>query len=151
MSLESDIALLRDVPLFEDLTSDQLRLLAFGAEHRRLKKGETLFRAEARADAGFIIESGTVSLYRGRAGAQRLVGSFTAGTLLGEMALLTETRRAATAVTDTECEFIRIARPLFRRMLAEYPEIAAGLHDRLTERLLDLTTRIAELAPRFDD
>ena len=62
MSLESDIAVLRQVPLFADLTADQLRLLAFGAEHRRLKSGETLFRVAARADEGFVIVSGEITL-----------------------------------------------------------------------------------------
>ena len=61
MSLESDIAILRNVPLFEGLASDQLRLLAFGAERRRLAAGEIVFRQDAQADAGFVIASGTVN------------------------------------------------------------------------------------------
>ncbi|MCQ8781958.1 Crp/Fnr family transcriptional regulator [Mangrovibrevibacter kandeliae] len=149
MSLESDIAVLREVPLLADLTPDQLRLLAFGAEHRRLREGETLFRAEARADAGFVIASGRIALLRGKPGAQDVVGRYGPGALLGELALLTETRRPATAVSETDCEVIRITRPIFRRMLEEYPEIAADIHERLSARLVQMTAEITALEGRF--
>lgn len=151
MSLESDIAVLKEVPLFAELSGDQLRLLAFGAEHRRLRLGETLFRAAARADAGFVIVSGEVALMYGALGAERQVGSYGRGTLLGEMALLTETRRPATAVTRSDCDLIRVTRQLFRRMLEEYPEIAALLHERIGDDLARMTAEILTLEHRFEE
>ncbi len=39
MALSDDIQLLAQVPLFQGLESDQLRLIAFGAEHRNIPKG----------------------------------------------------------------------------------------------------------------
>ncbi|WP_244486805.1 cyclic nucleotide-binding domain-containing protein [Aureimonas sp. Leaf324] len=150
MSLESDMELLGGVSLFQDLTRDQLRLLAFGAEHRHLRSGEILFRAEARADAGFIVASGTVNLVDGEGDARRVVETAGPGSLLGEMALMADTRRPATAVTATDCDFIRISRPLFRRMLQEYPEIAAMLHARIAGELEAMTARILALSDVFD-
>ena len=153
MSLESDIAILRNVALFEALQTDQLRLLAFGAEHRRLGAGEFVFRQDARSDAGFVIITGTVALSRaGPSGkAERAIASFGPGTLLGELALITETRRPANARAETPCELIRIGRPLFRRMLEEYPEFALGLHQRLREQLATMTQNILSLDGRFSD
>lgn len=149
MSLESDIAVLGSVPLFAGLDGDQLRLLAFGAEHRRLRAGETLFRMAARSDAGFVVVSGEVELLRQKGKEQVSAGIFGPGTLLGEFALLTETRRPATAVTRTDCDFIRIARPLFRRMLEEYPEIALRLHERIADDLARMTAEILSLEDAF--
>ena len=149
MSLESDIAVLRDVPLFADLTADQLRLLAFGAEHRRLRSGETLFRAAARADAGFVVASGEVTLMAGPAGEERPVAHFGPGTLLGELALITETRRPASAIAATDCDLIHITRLLFRRMLEEYPEIAFALHEKLADQLGQMTVDLLALEERF--
>ncbi|SKA27891.1 cyclic nucleotide-binding domain-containing protein [Consotaella salsifontis] len=151
MSLESDIAILQGAALFESLTIDQLRLLAFGAEHRRLRPGETLFREEARSDAAFVIALGEVSLYRRRGGNLVHVGRFGPGTLLGELALITENRRPATAITESDCDLIRIPRALFLRMLQEYPEIALRLHDQIKDDLLDMTRRLAALEDRFTD
>ncbi|KAB0681445.1 cyclic nucleotide-binding domain-containing protein [Aureimonas leprariae] len=149
MSLESDIAVLASVPLFAGLDGDQLRLLAFGAEHRRLRRGETLFRMAARSDAGFVVVTGEVELLRQKGETQISAGVYGPGTLLGEFALLTETRRPATAVTRTDCDFIRIARPLFRRMLEEYPEIARKLHERIADDLARMTADILSLEDAF--
>jgi CRP-like cAMP-binding protein len=149
MSLESDIAVLGGVPLFAGFSGEQLRLLAFGAEHRRLRKGETLFRATARSDAGFVVAAGAVELFSLKNKEQVSVGVFGPGTLLGELALVTETRRPATAVTVADCDLIRIGRPLFRRMLEEYPEIALVLHERIAADLMRLTENILSLEDAF--
>jgi CRP-like cAMP-binding protein len=149
MSLESDIAVLRNVPLFEDLQVDQLRLLAFGGEHRRLHRDEFVFREDARSDAGLVIVSGEIALLRGPPERQIVAGTYGPGTLLGEMALITETRRPASARTLTDCDLIRITRPLFRRMLEEYPDYAAGLHAKLKARLAEMTGNILALEDRF--
>lgn len=151
MSLESDIEILGEVPLFASLSRDQLRLLAFGAERRRLREGETLFRAEARADAGFVIVSGQVKLMQGVGERERQAAVAGPVTLLGELALITETRRGMTAVIAADAEIIRIPRALFRRMLEEFPEIAERLHQEIAASLLDMTRRVAELEKRFDD
>ena len=150
MGLESDMDVLGEVPLFRELTRDQLRLLAFGAEHRQLRAGEILFRAEARADAGFVVAGGTVHLLEGEGAERRVGGSAERGTLLGELALLVETRRPVTAVAATDCDLIRIPRPLFRRMLTEYPEFAVSLEARLRAEFLDMSTRILALSPAFE-
>jgi CRP-like cAMP-binding protein len=150
MSLESDMEVLAEVPLFQELSRDQLRLLAFGAEHRALRAGEILFRAEARADAGFVVASGEVHLVEGEGEARRIAMTVGRGTLLGEMALMADTRRPTSAVTATDCDFIRISRPLFRRMLQEYPEIAVLLHQRIRDDFLAMAGRILDLGAVFD-
>ena len=149
MSLESDIAVLREVPLFADLTDDQLRLLAFGAEHRRLRQGEVVFRATARADAGFVVVSGEIALQKGATGSEQTLGRFGPGTLIGELALITETRRPANAVAASACDLIRITRTLFHRMLEEYPEIAFALHEKLADQLGQMTADILAMEERF--
>ena len=55
MALSDDIALLSKVPLFAGLADDKLRLMAFGAERRRLVEGQTLFREGTSADCGFVV------------------------------------------------------------------------------------------------
>lgn len=151
MSLESDIDILGGVALFADLTRDQRRLLAFGAEHRIVRAGEYLYREEARADAGFVLVAGEIDLVAGEGGNARILATVGPGTLLGELALVIETRRGSSAVTRTDCEVIRISRPLFRRMLQEFPEIAETLRERVASDLVDLTGAITRLESRFRD
>ncbi|MFZ2101855.1 MAG: cyclic nucleotide-binding protein, partial [Oricola sp.] len=48
-------------------------------------------------------------------------------------------------------QVVRINRSLFRRMLEEYPESAAVLHDRLSEQLHRLIGEIGALEDRFSE
>ena len=63
MALTDDIRLLSQVPLFRELDSDQLRLIAFGAERRSTSTGQELFRERSPAESAFIICRGSFDLY----------------------------------------------------------------------------------------
>src|ERR1043166_4968607 len=90
MSIEDDIAFLERVPTLALLGRDALRILAIGAESRYLHDGNVLFSQGEAADAGYVLQEGLLSLGpTRRAGDELTVGP---GTLLGELALLTETR-----------------------------------------------------------
>ena len=149
MSLEDDIRILSGVTLFEDLSSEQLRLLAFGAERIRLAKGRELYREGQSAECGFIIISGAVDLFRETPRGRHVVKKVVPPMVLGELALITETARLTGAVAAKDSEVMRINRSLFRRMLEEYPQTAFYLHERLTDQLHDLLQRIGELDGRF--
>jgi CRP-like cAMP-binding protein len=132
VALEDDIAILGATPLLDELDRDALRLIAFSAERMRLAAGDVLFRQAAAADCGFVVISGSFTLSRGPGEATRTVG---AGALMGELALLCDTTRPATAVADGPAEVYRIARGLFGRLLDEYPPLAGKLHRRLAARV----------------
>ncbi|QKV19879.1 cyclic nucleotide-binding domain-containing protein [Oricola thermophila] len=150
MSLEDDIRILSGVSLFEELSSEQLRLLAFGAERIRIAKGRELYREGQNAECGYVVVSGSIDLFRDTLRGRQVVRQAEPGDLLGELALITETQRLTGALASEESQVIRINRSLFRRMLEEYPETAAALHGRLKDRLSDFLKQIAALDGRFD-
>src|ERR1700730_3479714 len=97
MTIEDDIAFFERVPTLGLLGRDALRLLAIGAESRYVHGGEVLFTAGEEADAGFVIQEGSFSLASGLAdddGKPLVAGR---GSLVGELALLIEAKRPATA------------------------------------------------------
>ena len=65
------------------------------------------------------------------------VVNFTAGpgTLVGELALLTDMVCPATAIAKEPTVVIRISRNLFKKMLEGYPQAAVVLRDIMAERL----------------
>ncbi|WP_163364864.1 cyclic nucleotide-binding domain-containing protein, partial [Escherichia coli] len=65
------------------------------------------------------------------------------GAVLGEMAIIAQTKRLTSAMADTETEVIRLNRSLFRRILEEYPEIAAALHTQISEDLSEMIAAIS--------
>jgi CRP-like cAMP-binding protein len=132
MSIEDDIAFLERVPTLALLGRDALRILAIGAESRYLHDGNVLFTQGEPADAGYVVQEGLLSLGPVRGKAEPLtVGP---GTLLGELALLTETMRPVTATAVEPSTVIRIPRMLFLKMLEGYPEAALRLRDSFIAR-----------------
>src|SRR5262245_63820855 len=136
MSIEDDIAFFEKVPTFSLLGRGALRILAIGAESRYIHGGEILFKAGDEADSGFIVQEGSFVLTTNDAeNAKRMkVGP---GTLLGELALFTDTRRPATATALEPSTVLRIPRPLFMKMLEGFPDAAARLRDVMAKRIAE--------------
>jgi CRP-like cAMP-binding protein len=150
MAVDDDMRILSGVGLFEELTSEQLRLLAFGAENIQLPAGRELYREGEKADCAYVVVSGTVELFREREGKSMVLAEMGRSTILGELALIADTTRLTSARTATDTMLIRISRSLFRRILEEFPLVAAKLHVRISRDLQALISRIAALGPRFD-
>ena len=124
MSLDSDIALLKGIPLFNELPTEQLRLLAFSAVRLELVAGQVLFREGAKAASGYVVSSGGLQLTIGEAEHKRLMATCEIGSLVGEIALFVETKRPATATAVVASQVLEIERKVILRMLNEYPHIA---------------------------
>jgi len=132
MPIEDDIAFLERVPTLGQLGRQPLRILAIGAETRYIRSGQVLFSAGEDADGAFVVQEGRFSLSPSADGGAVTVGPCT---LLGELALFTETRRPATATALEPATVLRIPRPLFMKMLDSFPAAARKLREILTTRL----------------
>ena len=142
MSLEGDITLLRKIPLFADLPTEQLRLLAFSSARIDIEAGQALFAEGDAALSGYVVASGAIelSVSEGKEQAATLCGP---ATLIGELALFIDTRRPASARATTTSQLLEIDRKLITRMLHEYPHLALRLRAKLAERL---TATVSELS-----
>ena len=150
MTIEDDIAFFERVPTLGLLGRDALRLLAIGAETRYVHGGEALFTAGEEADAGFVVQEGSFSVVSGLAddqGEPLVVGR---GALIGELALLAETKRPATATALEPSTVLRIPRTLFLKMLDGFPDAARKLRDILANRNEQSTTDIYGVVGRLD-
>ena len=149
MALDDDVRILSRVGLFEGFTPEQLRLLAFGAETTALPAGRKLYREDDEADSAYVVADGRIVLYREADGPAVPVGFADAGSILGELALIADTRRPTSASAAVDSQILRLSRAMFRRILEEYPDIAVYLHQRIAEELQAMVERIGALAPRF--
>lgn len=140
MSLEQDVAILKGQPIFAAFSDEQLRLVAFSAEPLELEGGLIVFEEGAPAVSGFLVVSGAVRLYSAGEAEPIDRGVFGPATLIGELALLCPTRRPATAETVERSHLRAIPRRSIRRVLEEYPELAASVRRSLSRRLAVLTS-----------
>ena len=150
MTIDDDIAFLERVPTLALLGRDALRILAIGAESRYVHDGDVLFREGEVADAGYVIQEGSFRLASGRTRAGTDPVTVGPGALLGELALLTETVRPATATANEPSSVIRIPRKLFLKMLEGYPDAANRLREILALRAQEAMRDIDSVRPVFD-
>ncbi|MET0219269.1 MAG: cyclic nucleotide-binding domain-containing protein [Tardiphaga sp.] len=135
MSIEDDVALLERVPTLRLLGHDSLRMLAIGSEQRNVAGGDALFREGEPADCGYVVRRGSLRINDGT-GAEIVAAP---GALIGELALVVEMPRPATAVALEHSTVVRISRSLFQRVLESDPVAARRLRDEFAGR----TNRIA--------
>jgi CRP-like cAMP-binding protein len=150
MTIEDYIAFFERVPTLGGLGRDALRILAIFAESRYVHGGEVLFTAGEPADAAYVIQEGSFSLVSGRAedaGEPLVVGR---GTLIGELALLIESTRPATATALEPSTVLRIPRPLFLKVLEGLPDVARKLRDIIARRSEETTADVYVLGTRLD-
>lgn len=150
MTIEDDIAFLERVPTFAQLGFSALQIVAIGSETKHLEDGEVLFRAGETADAGYVIQQGSLKLTRHDTKRSDPSVTLGPGVLIGELALVTETIRPATAVAAGPTTVMRISRNLFRRVLEGFPEAARQLRDRMAERANQATEEIAAVRGALD-
>jgi CRP-like cAMP-binding protein len=142
MALEDDIRDMAQLPIFQEIEPDALRLLAFSAETKILRKGDLLFRRGEVSDAGFLVLSGSFKIESPtkRDGAEFVIEPYS---LIGEMALLTATERPATVTAREPSTVLRITRAVFHRVLKEHPKSAVRVRASIEARLARFTGGLA--------
>jgi len=124
-------ALLKQVPLFANLSTRHLRKLASRCDVVRYPMNRTVVRQGARGDSFFVIADGTAAVKKGT----RTIGKLGAGDFFGEMALLDGQPRSASVVATTPLVTVRLMRSEFSKAIDDNPDIARGIMAELAGRI----------------
>ena len=131
---------LQHIPLFQDLSPKELRVLERLVHIRAYEAGEPVF-VETEPGAGmYVIRSGRVDIVLQHRSENRIIlAELEAGDFFGEMALLGDTSRSATAVARERSELIGFFHPDLMEIINLHPgmgaKISMGLAKTLAERL----------------
>jgi CRP/FNR family cyclic AMP-dependent transcriptional regulator len=123
--------MLKQVPLFANLSARHLRRLASRCEVVRYPTNRTVVRQGARGDSFFVIADGTAAVKKGT----RTIGTLAAGDFFGEMALLDGWPRSASVVATTPLVTVRLMRSEFTKAIDDNPQIARGIMAELAARI----------------
>ena len=125
------VDLLARMPLFAGLASDELARITALTEDVEVAAG-TVLTHEGRYEGWFyLVVAGTVEIARG--GAE--VDTVGAGGFVGEISLLDDGPRTATATTLTPCELLRVSNSQFDSLLETSPAIRQRLQEAMEARL----------------
>jgi CRP-like cAMP-binding protein len=136
--------LLARVPVFEELTEDDLRRVAEVSVPRAFAAGDVIFREGDDSDTCYVVQSGHARALREHAdGRQITLATFGPGDIFGELAMFDDERRSATVEAIDDLEVIGILGPDMRRLMREHPDIAVQLSIALGRRLRAANERLA--------
>jgi CRP-like cAMP-binding protein len=131
LSQNTKVEALRRVPLFEGLSKKELTELARATDELALGAGTVLCKEGALGHEFFVIVDGTVEVTKeGRPLATRGAGDF-----IGEIALLTTSRRTATVTATTPLRCFVLTDRAFRHVLDENRNVERKVMQVLAERL----------------
>ncbi len=127
---------LSETPFFNQLPPDEIAALVPSIDSRHYPAGATIIRQGDPGDSLFIVEEGRIEISTGEA--SRRLATLTEGDLLGEMALLTDEPRSASAVAQTDCRVWIVLKEDFDRALATSPHLADAVSRLAAERIANL-------------
>jgi len=139
--------LLRTVPLFSELSDEALASLGRLAARRRYPRDTVVFFENEEGDCLFMILEGRIKVtILGDDGREIILTMLGPGDLFGEMALLDNEPRSATAIAVEESELLLLQRSDFQAVVGENPGISIALIKVLTTRLRRANQQISTLA-----
>lgn len=133
---------LREVALFQGLGQDDLTEILRISEQERVDAGEYVFEEGERGDHFYVIVHGEIELRKATGDGVRKLASLGPGQAFGEMALLNQTPRSASALALTDTYLLSVSRAAFSLMLGG-DTLAVRLLKNLSKALWATSVRLA--------
>ncbi|MCK4560125.1 MAG: Crp/Fnr family transcriptional regulator [Calditrichia bacterium] len=142
-----DVGFLNYIPLFSELSDDDLREIVKLAVRQVYKKDNMILIEEEIGSTMFIILDGRVKISRiSDDGREVILSILSEGDFFGEMSILDGQNRSANVVTLDDSKIMVIRREDFLQMLHDYPQIAINLLKELAQRLRRSDAQIKSLS-----
>lgn len=150
---ESVYSLLRDIPLFDGLSRGDLSTVKTILHRREYGPGEVLFHQGNPGVGMYIIREGTIEIVYEPTG--DTLAELSDGDFFGELALLNETPRSATAVARSDSILYGLFRPDLLGLVERNPSLGVQLLLRMSqvisERLIQTNEQVQQLRERLHE
>jgi CRP-like cAMP-binding protein len=144
MSLEQEVELIRQFPIFSKIQPAMQKLLCFSSERLTYDAGQVMFNAGDAADAAYIIIDGSVEISVPTPSGPIIVNTLGKNELLGEIAIFGDVPRTATAKAIAKLEALKISKDMFVKVIRENPDAAIELIKILAGRLANTTSQLTQ-------
>lgn len=108
----------------------------------KLKKGEIIFNEGDEAQEMFIIHSGKVRIFKKVDNRDETLAILEKGDFFGEMAILENLPRSASAEAFEDCELIRVNASMLDEMMRRNPEISVRILRNLASKLRETNEKL---------
>lgn len=115
-------------------------------QHHTFQHGQVIFEQGQPSDRAFRVVSGRIHIVlNSKNGAIKPISQITEGQYFGEMGLVDDKPRSATALSEGTTECVSVDRDEFMSTLMNDPQEAMGLLKVLFERLRDTNDRLSRV------
>jgi len=150
-SKEEIDSILMQIPVFQDLNPRELRMIKRILHRRQYKTDEVIFHQGNVGLGMYIIVDGNVEIICSPE--RHVLAELSSGDFFGELALLDEALRSATAVAKTHCTLMCFFKPELLDIIQRNPKTGCKILFRLAwtlgERLKNTNEQLQELSCLF--
>lgn len=137
---------LRNIPLFTQLTEDEVTRITQVARERTYPKNSVILFEDDPGDALYVVLAGEVKVVLiGEDGREVILSMLRSGDFFGEMSLIDDQPRSAHVIATEDSNLLVLRRDEFRQCLERAPRIAQGLLRALSRRLRRADDKIGGL------
>jgi len=126
---------LSKIPIFKDLTNREIKAIERILHRRTYATGEIIFHEGDPGVGMYIIEEGHVNITLGKQ--EKLLAVLSNGEFFGEIALLSETPRTATAVSVNQSKMLGFFQSDLFGLLETDPKMGNKIMHRLAQMIAD--------------
>lgn len=148
--VQQSIQALQSTAAFAGVTDASLAFLLERSRTVTVPAGHLFFREHERGDTFYLIEEGSVGIFKTRGDVRRDLGELGEGDCFGEMALLSVTTRSATVVALEPCVCLELSNrallELYREDVGQFALVVMNLGREVCRRLRDLNERLLNQA-----
>ena len=144
MSIEQEVEILRNIPMFRKIDPTKLKLMAFASERLIFKPSQELFHQGDQGDSAFIVVEGEADVLVDTPDGQISVARLKRNDIIGEIAILCDVPRTATVQAVDQLITLKITKELFFRMVCDFPDMSIEIMRSLAHRLEQTTAQLMQ-------
>jgi CRP-like cAMP-binding protein len=139
------LILLKKSPIFSMVMTDDLRVVAQAMEKQQYFAGDRIFEIGDQGDHLYVIVSGKVGIsLEAKASDTSYVAVLSSGDCFGEMNLLDDLPRSATAEVIEDTTLLSLEKTCLRGLIQSYPDMSIGILRSLSLRLRDVNQKLMD-------
>ena len=138
MTIETSarVAFLKKIHLFHGLDDDELQTIAEKLSEASHPAGAVIFEQDGKAESFYLIHGGSVNITRRQAGKQLQLAVFVKSDYFGELALVSNRRRSASATAVADTTLLVLSRKDFEQLYKGDPKLRLNLEVAVRSRQL---------------
>ena len=132
---------LSKIPLLYGLEPNELKTVLALCKSESFSTGDIIFKESSPSHSMYILLSGNVDIKTGKNGIIYTLGGCD---IFGEIGLITQRHRSASAIAHSDCNLLRIDHVEFNLLAGKSPRISSILMRNISTNLADHVVRMNE-------